>query len=150
MIRAVQRALDVTQDRIDPGERRMPGAGPVHLRSRTAGENTRRVSPAAKHPKPSDTATVPGSKWHRAQVALSSLRNPPTRLRRILTGRPSRLRFHGGHERRLAWRAAPGSPPATLSAPVRIIDLHPAARRRVSSRSFITCIGLCLTFQAVL
>ena len=27
MVRAVQRTLDVAQDRIDPGERRMPGAG---------------------------------------------------------------------------------------------------------------------------
>ena len=37
--------------------------------------------------------------------------------------------LHGGHERRLAWRASPGFPPAALPAPIRIIELHPAAQR---------------------
>ena len=39
------------------------------------------------------------------------------------------VELHSGHERRLAWCAAPGFAAVALPAPVRIIELHPAAQR---------------------
>ena len=46
---------------------------------------------APKQPKEWESTTVRGLRWHLAQVASSSLRKAPTRLKRILTGGPSRL-----------------------------------------------------------
>ena len=87
MVRAMKGALDV---RVDP-ERRMLGA------LRTTGHEAGSCCSKA-------SATVPGSRWHRAQARL---RNPPTRLAHPI-GRPS-VELHSGPNR-LAWCAAPGPP----------------------------------------
>ena len=90
VIRAMQGALDVSQDRIDLGERRMLGA----CRS-TSGHERLVKAPCVLHgteagqgvgqPDGAGVAVAPG------QATISSLRNAPIRHRRILTGRPSRL-----------------------------------------------------------
>ena len=121
-------ALDVAQNRVDPGERRMPSA----LRS-TSGHERLVNTPDLFHR--GEAAQGVG---HHDGAGLQMTPGPgrdlvvskPTDTAQAQPHRPALIiELHGGHERRLAWRASPGFPPAALPAPIRIIELHPAAQR---------------------
>ena len=145
-----QGALDIAQNGVDPSELRMAYA----VRPTSGDERvvkTPRVLHGAEAGQPIGYHDGAG-----LEVApcpsFNLLVAKPTDAAQAHPHRPAlAIEFHGGQERRLARRASPAFATVAFSAPVRIIELHPAAPKgRVSSRSFITCINLCLTFQAVL
>ena len=88
---------------------------------------------------------MPGSRWHRAQAAISSLWNAPTRLRRILTGRPSRLSSTAATNGVLPGAPRPRLPPRRSPPQYASSSCTQPPKGRVSSRSFIAFINLCLT-----
>ena len=72
---------------------------------------------------------MPGSRWHLAQAAISSLWNAPDAAQ-AHSHRPAlAIELHGSDERRLARCPSSAFASAALPAPVRVIELHPTAQR---------------------
>ena len=128
VVRAMKGALDVAQNRVDPSERGMLGA----LRS-TSGHERLVNAPCLLH-----GAEAAQGVGHHDGAGLQVAPGPgrdllaakPTDTAQAHPHRPALIiELHGGHERRLARRASPRFAAAALPAPVRIIELHPAAQR---------------------
>ena len=128
VVSAMKGALDVAQNRVDPSERGMLGA----LRS-TSGHERLVNAPCLLH-----GAEAAQGVGHHDGAGLQVAPGPgrdllaakPTDTAQAHPHRPALIiELHGGHERRLARRASPRFAAAALPAPVRIIELHPAAQR---------------------
>ena len=147
----------ITTESIEPGH----GPGPPEAPRMLAVAPVRlRPAPVAPTPAPRACPRARGC----ATPTIASARprgGAPLRLRACQAGnsrappapsppRSLTIEFDRGDERRLARCASSAFAAAALPAPIRIIECTQPPKGRVSSRSFITCINLCLTFQAVL
>ena len=128
VVGAMKGALDVAQNRVDPSERGMLGA----LRS-TSGHERLVNAPGVFH----GVKAAQGVGHHDGaglkvapRPGRDLLASKPTDTAQAHPHRPALLgELHGGHERRLSRRTPSALAAAALSAPVRIIELHPAAQR---------------------
>ena len=128
VVGAMQGAFDIAQDGVDPGELRMFDAGrspsgherlvktPCVLHRAEAGQ------PIGYHDGAGlEVAPCPSFNLLAAKSTDATQAHPH---------RPAlAIEFHGGQERRFARRASPAFATAAFSAPIRIIELHPAAQR---------------------